>query len=282
VDDLKIPKFIGSLNDSASADIILAGFPYDCTSSFRSGSRFASREIRAYSYEAIESFSIYCHKDLGEIRFFDAGDLGMMFGNPADMVKQVKTVASKIMTQNRKLLGIGGEHLVTFPLYLATQEIYGGFTLVQLDAHADLRGEYSGDGLNHACVMKLCLDKGLKKLIQIGIRSCTKEECEIRDNEDRIIPLSSHKDLEDVLDTDEMIYLTVDVDFFDPAFFPGTGTPEAGGASFTDFIEILNLFRKKQIHIIGADIVEFAPDLDHSKISTAMAAKITRELLLVM
>ncbi len=271
---LSTGKFIASLNDPDKANIILAGFPYDSTASFRSGSRFASREIRIYSQETIESFSFHLEKDLNEINFFDAGDMEIMIGDPATAVKKINKVALNLIKDSKKLLAIGGEHLVTFPLYLAAREIYGDFTLLQLDAHADLRETYLDSEYSHACVMNLCLKNNLKKLVQLGVRSCTKEEHRKINTDSRIIPLHNY--------SGEKIYLSLDVDFFDPAYFPATGTPEAGGASFNDLLMILKTLQTKKANIIGADIIEFIPDLDFTKECTAFAAKIIREILLVM
>jgi len=279
---LSTGKFIASLNDPDKANIILAGFPYDSTASFRSGSRFASREIRIYSQETIESFSFHLEKDLNEINFFDAGDMEIMIGDPATAVKKINKVALNLIKDSKKLLAIGGEHLVTFPLYLAAREIYGDFTLLQLDAHADLRETYLDSEYSHACVMNLCLKNNLKKLVQLGVRSCTKEEHRKINTDSRIIPLHNYSELENVIETGEKIYLSLDVDFFDPAYFPATGTPEAGGASFNDLLMILKTLQTKKANIIGADIIEFIPDLDFTKECTAFAAKIIREILLVM
>jgi agmatinase len=279
---LSTGRFIGSLDDPSKANIILAGFPYDSTASFRSGSRFASREIRSYSQETIESFSFYLNKDLDEINFFDAGDMEIMIGDPAIAIKKIRKKALNLIKNNKKLLAVGGEHLVTFPLYLAAREIFGDFTLLQLDAHADLRETYLDSEFSHACVMNLCLENNLKKLIQLGIRSCSNEEHQKINNDSRIISLQDYSELENVIETAEKIYLSLDVDFFDPAYFPATGTPEAGGASFNDLLMILKTLQSKKANIIGADIVEFIPDLDFTKSCTAFAAKVIREILLVM
>ena len=275
-------KFIDSLDSINDADIVLAGFPYDGTSSYRSGSRFAAREIRSYSYEAIEDFSFHLHKGLDSVKFFDAGDMELMVGDPQTAIENMQTAANSIIRTGKKLLAIGGEHLITLPLFLATQKIHGDFTLLQLDAHADLRPEYADNQLSHASVMNLCLQNNLTKLIQIGVRSGTKEEYQMRQNDQRIIPLTNINGLAKIINKNEKIYLSLDVDFFDPAQFPATGTPEAGGASFDDFIKILQILLDKQVNLIGADINEFIPDLDHTKISTSMAAKLVREILLTL
>lgn len=296
-----LTRFIGSRPTMEGCDIVMAGIPYDATSSFRAGSRFAPREIRAYSDEALEDFSFHCDRSLADISFFDAGDLPLMVGNPSLMVSEVRrsvlelTVGSpevaengagktayELTLTNRRLLAIGGEHLVTYPVFLALREIYPDFTILQLDAHADLRERYAGDALSHSSVMRLCLQEGLKRLVQYGVRSGTREEYLMRQKDDRIVPAAGIADIEKVLKEGELVYLSIDLDFFDPAFMPGTGTPEAGGNTFRDYLDILALLRRRNIHLIGADVVELTPDIDHSKASTAFAAKVVRELLLAM
>lgn len=296
-----ICRFIGSRAGIEGCDIVLVGIPYDGTSSFRSGSRFGPREIRAYSDEGMEDFSFYCNRGLDEISFFDIGDLPLMVGNPGLMVRDVKRSALELMIgspevietaahktayeltlTNRRLLSIGGEHLITYPLFLAMKEVYPEFTVIQLDAHADLRERYAGDHLSHSSVMKLCLQEGLKKLIQFGVRSGTREEYKLRQQDRRIIPAKSVAEMEAALAEGESVYLSVDLDFFDPAFMSGTGTPEAGGYSFPDYLDILRMLKAKKVHLIGADVVELAPDIDATKASTVFAAKVVRETLLTM
>ncbi len=299
-----ICRFIGSRPVIEGCDIVLVGVPYDGTSSFRSGSRFGPREIRAYSDEGMEDFSFHCNRGLDEMAFFDIGDLPLMVGNPGLMVREVKKSALELMvgnpdvTQgghgeahktayeltltNRRLLSVGGEHLITYPLFLALKEVYPEFTVIQLDAHADLRERYAGDHLSHSSVMKLCLQEGLKKLVQFGVRSGTREEYKMRQQEHRIIPAKSVAEMAASIKEGELVYLSVDLDFFDPAFMPGTGTPEAGGHSFHDYLGVLQMLKAKKVHCIGADVVELAPDIDPTKASTVFAAEVVRETLLMM
>ncbi len=278
----RIDKFLCSLPSIDDAEIVIAGFPYDCTASYRAGARFAPRDIRSCSAVAIESFSFYFARDLEEVNFFDAGDMDIMLGDPGEMVEQVQETASDLLKSVPKLIGIGGEHLITYPLFLATKKKNPHFSILHLDAHADLAENLFGATLSHGTVMYLCLQNGLDKLVQYGIRSGSKEEYYMRKEDSRIIPAVTIEEIDEALTEGEKIYLSLDFDFFDPGYFPGTGTPEAGGASFDDYIRILKLLKIKQIEIIGADIVELAPEIDHSKTSTAFAAKVLRETLICM
>ncbi len=278
----EIARFIESKDNINESDIILIGVPYDCTSSFRAGSRFAMREIRNYAWEGIEDFSFHFGLGLDQVQFTDIGDLPVMVGNPASMVENVKEEISAILDCNKRLLTVGGEHLITYPVYLSHREKYENITVIQLDAHADLRDGYAGDSLSHASVMKLCLDSGLNKLIQWGIRSGTREEYLLRKQDNRIYPVDDVAELDDIINEGDNIYLTIDVDFFDPGYFSGTGTPEPGGKGYNDFLSFLDKLIERKVNLIGADVVELAPEIDTTKVSTIFAAKILRELLLTM
>ena len=265
------------------ADLIIAGFSYDCTASFRPGARFGPKELRNYPTEGLETFSFYFGEDVEEVAFYDAGDMPARYGDPAPMIEAYRSAAEELIRRGKRLIALGGEHLITYPIYLATQQVQGDFTLLHLDAHADLAViDYLGERVSHGTVMNLCLEKGLKKLIQYGIRSGTKAEYDMRENDNRIIPSKNLLDVADSLAEKERIYLSLDVDYFDPAFVSGTGTPEAGGGSFGDYIEVLRMLRTKKVTIIGADIVELAPELDASRNSTVFVGKVLRELLLTM
>ncbi len=275
--------FYGGTDSIEEADIVLAGFSYDCTASFRAGTRFGPRDLRTYPGDGLETFSFYFGEDVMDVAYHDAGDMEPVYGDPMPMIDTYRDAVEGLITKERRLLAIGGEHLVTYPFFLATKKLYGDFTMVHLDAHADLAViNHVGSRVSHGTVMNLCLEAGLKKLVQYGIRSGERNEWNMRRNDPRIIPAESIDELVDSLEPAEKIYLTIDVDFFDPAFVPGTGTPEAGGASFDDFIKILKRLRKKKVSIIGADIVELAPELDPSRNSTVFVGKVLRELLLTM
>jgi len=274
--------FFGSMDSIDGADMVLMGIPYDCTASFRPGARFAPREIRNYAIEGIEEFSFHFGKSIDEISFYDAGDLPVMCGSPAAMVEEVREAAESFISKGKRLVSLGGEHLVTFPLFMAYKKHYSEFTFLHLDAHADLREGFLGDDLSHASVMNLCLKNGLSRIIQYGIRSGSREEFEMRKSDSRIVSALTIDDIEKALRPGENIYFSIDVDFFDPGFFPGTGTPEPGGFAYNDFLRIADILKKKNVKIIGADIVELAPQIDATGNSTVFAAKLLRDLLFCM
>ncbi|HEY1406794.1 MAG TPA: agmatinase [Spirochaetota bacterium] len=274
--------FFGSKDSVDDADIVLMGIPYDCTASFRPGARFAPREMRSYALEGIEEFSFALERSIEECSFYDAGDLPVICGAPSVMVERARAAAAQFVDQGKRMLTLGGEHLITYPVFLAYAAHSTDFTILHLDAHADLREGYLGDDLSHASVMNLCLKKGLPKLIQYGIRSGSREEFEMRRTDARIVAAQTLSDIEKALSPGEKVYLSIDVDFFDPGFFPGTGTPEPGGYSYNEFLSVVKILEKRNVKLVGADIVELAPQIDSTGNSTVFAAKLLRDLLIVM
>jgi agmatinase len=179
-----------------------------------------------------------------------------------------------------KPLMLGGEHSISSGAVAAVAEQHPDLVLVQLDAHADLRNEWLGSHHSHACAMRRCLEVlPSQQLLQIAIRSGTSEEFKELHRSDRLISVQDIPERMNAL-RGRPIYLTVDLDWFDPAVMPGTGTPEPGGFLWSDFAAVINELRHH--HLMGADVVELAPQLDSSGISSVLAAKVTRSLLLLM
>lgn len=274
-----IETFIACDASLEEASTVLFGAPYDSTTSYRPGTRFASRAIRGESF-GLETYSPYQDKDLEDIKVFDSGDLELSFGRVDLALADIKKRTSEILALQKRPFMIGGEHLVTLPAVEATFEQYPDLQVIQFDAHTDLREDYLEAKLSHATVIRRIHDfLGDGKIHQFGIRSGEREEFEFAKAHTHL-----HKyNLSDLKETvialkDTPIYLTIDLDVFDPAAFPGTGTPEAGGIFFNEFIEALDLL--KQLNIVALDVNELSPALDQSGASTALACKVVRELLL--
>lgn len=274
-------NFIACDSNYKDSKIVLLGAPFDSTVSNKPGSRFAPNAIRLESY-GLETYSPYQDLDLCDMRIFDSGDIELPFGNAKKALKLIKERSKKILSDNKIPFLIGGEHLVTLGQFEAVYEKYNDVCIIHLDAHTDLREDYLGEKLSHATVIRRCYDLvGDNKIYQFGIRSGERYEFEFANKHNYINKFN--------LDTiDEItkklkgknVYLTIDLDVLDPSFFPGTGTPEAGGVSFNELINAIRGF--KDLNIVGLDVVELAPDYDLSRISTAIACKIIRELLLVL
>ena len=269
-------NWMGQNPDYASSDIIMLGMPFDGTVSYRPGSRFAPEQIRLASW-GLEEYSPYFDKHLEDCNFHDAGDLEFPLGNTKKSLDVIRQNVEEIYKDGKRVFGIGGEHLVTLPEIQAISKYVDNLAIVHFDAHTDLREEYLGEPLSHSAVIRHSAEIiRFENLKQIGIRSGMKEEFELMKKYNTLI--HEHKEL-DVF-KDKNIFITVDLDVLDTSIMPGTGTPEVGGL---DFNQLVGWFKYlSQFNIIGADVVELAPDYDASGASTAVATKVIRELLMAV
>lgn len=277
--DRNIHTFIGCDSSYEDSNIVIFGAPFDGTTSYRPGTRFASAAMRNESY-GIETYSPYLDRDLSEIHVFDGGDLEFGFGNPEKPLRVIQEYVSEILADTKLPVMLGGEHLVTLGAMRAVVKKYPDLHIVHFDAHADLRDDYLGDQLSHAAVMRRCWDLvGDNRIEQFGIRSGDKEEFlwgrehmhTHKFNLDGVESLSSKIG-------QAPVYFTIDLDVLDPAAFPGTGTPEAGGVSFMELMKAASEVLK--LNVVALDMVELSPPYDPSGCSTATACKLLREFLL--
>ena len=278
-----IETFIGCDGDYDYAQIVLFGAPFDSTTSFRPGARFGSAAIRHESF-GLETYSPYQDKDLTDIKVFDCGDLELCFGSAEAALKDIEEKAGEILFDGKMPFLIGGEHLVTLGAVRAVAERYPNLHIIHFDAHADLRDDYLGAQLSHACVMRRCHElTGDGRIHQFCIRSGDRAEFAFAKAHTDMHKFSFDglKELTEKLAEEHTpVYLTIDLDCLDPALFCGTGTPEAGGVSFTELLDAILTVSKT--NIVGADVNELAPMLDASGASTAAACKIVREMLLAL
>ena len=278
-----VETFIGCGADYDSARIVLFGAPFDSTTSFRPGARFGSSAIRHESF-GLETYSPYQDRDLEEIRVFDCGDLELCFGSAEAALRDIEEKTDEILADGKLPFLIGGEHLVTLGAVRAAVKKYPDLHIIHFDAHADLRDDYLGAKLSHACVMRRCHElTGDGRIHQFCIRSGEKAEFTFA---------AAHTDMhkfsfdglrelaEKLARENTPVYLTVDLDCLDPSLFCGTGTPEAGGVRFTELLDAVLAAAKT--NIVGADVNELAPMLDTSGASTAAACKVVREMLLAI
>lgn len=278
-----VETFIGCEADYDAARIVLFGAPFDSTTSFRPGARFGSAAIRHESF-GLETYSPYQDKDLEDISVFDCGDLELCFGSAESALADIEKTAAQIVNDHKLPLLIGGEHLVTLANVRAVLAKYPGLHIIHFDAHADLRDDYLGATLSHACVMRRCFDLvGDGRIHQFCIRSGERAEFAFAKEHTDMHPFD-FDGLEaltaQLQKNNTPVYLTVDLDCLDPSVFPGTGTPEAGGVTFPQLLTSLLLVSRT--NVVGADINELAPMLDTSGASTACACKVLREMLLAL
>ncbi|MDD7429573.1 MAG: agmatinase [Oscillospiraceae bacterium] len=273
--------FIGCDSDYDSAGIVIFGAPFDSTTSYRPGTRFGSSAIRRESF-GIETYSLKQDKDLTDYNIFDSGDIELCFGSPERALDDIEERAAEILRDGKLPFMLGGEHLVTLGAVRAVRKKYDDLYIIQLDAHADLRDDYLGQKLSHACVMRRCHELvGDGHIFQFGIRSGDRDEF-VFAKEHTVMNPHSLDGMEKLADTlaGKNVYLTIDMDVIDPSEFPGTGTPEAGGVSYNTLLDAL--FTLKGLNITGIDINELSPHYDPSGRSTALACKLLRELLLML
>ena len=274
-----IQTFIGCDAEYSDSKIVIFGAPFDSTTSYRPGTRFASAAMRNESY-GIETYSPYQDKDLLDVSVFDGGDLELCFGSPESALSDIEGMTDKILSDGKTPLMIGGEHLVTLGAVRAAVKKYPDLHIVHFDAHADLRDDYLGLKLSHACVLRRCHEiVGDGRIFQFGIRSGDREE--FYWGKDHVYTNKFNFDTIETLKEkigDKPVYFTLDLDVLDPSCFPGTGTPEAGGVTFTQLMKAIETVSK--LNIVALDMNELSPMLDQSGSSTALACKLLREILL--
>lgn len=277
-----VQTFIGCDSEYDSAKIVLFGAGFDGTTSFRPGTRFAPSAIRNESF-GIETYSPYQDKDMTDYSYFDSGDLELPFGSVRRTIADIAMRTDTILSDGKIPFMIGGEHLVTLGAVMAAKDKAEDLYIIHFDAHADLRDDYLGQPLSHACVLRRCHELvGDGHIFQFGIRSGDREEF-VFASEHTEMNKFDFSGLEEVVEKlkGKKVYFTLDLDVLDPSVFPGTGTPEAGGVTFDELRKAVTLVCS-QLDIVGCDVNELSPHYDQSGASTAVACKIIREMLLAL
>ncbi|MGP4059203.1 agmatinase [Halobacillus sp. H74] len=275
--------FIMSRASEEAAEAVIYGMPMDWTVSFRPGSRFGPNRIREASI-GLEEYSPYLDKHLEEVLYHDAGDLLLPFGNPARSLDIIEGYIEELLDKGKFPLGLGGEHLATWPVIKAMYRKYPDLALIHIDAHADLREEYEGEVLSHSTpVRKACGLIGPENIYSFGIRSGMREEFQFAEMSG--MHMSKFEVLEPLKEilpelAGRPVYVTVDIDVLDPAYAPGTGTAEAGGISSKELLASIHAIAGSELDIVGADLVEVAPVYDPTEKTPIAASKFVREMLL--
>ncbi len=257
------------------------GCPLDHTSTFRSGSDLAPNAIRQAS-DSIETYSPFLDRDLVDMKFADLGDTVFSDKNLEGALLEIESFAANVLASGSKPLALGGEHTVTLPIVRALNNFFDDFMVIHLDAHTDLRQDYEGASLNHATVIRRVVELiGPDRLMQFGIRSGTRQEFQwMRDNKTLYQWEEGSEKSVLKLVRDRKVYVTLDLDVMDPACLPGTGNPESGGWFYNDMERFFRMLTS--MNMVGADVVELNPRLDQTGMSSVLAAKIVRELLLIL
>jgi len=274
-------KFLFANSEKDDADVSIFGMPFDSTTSFKPGTRFGPRAIRDASYN-LEFYSMALERNISDIKIFDAGDTDF-YTNPQLAISEISNKTKDLLRANKFIVGVGGEHTVSYGIVQAMKEIYKDVAVIQFDAHADLREEYDFEKFSHACVMNLIGSNiGFENIYQFGIRSADEEELKFAEKAN-FFPLHKYGvpeilEILDELNIDKKVYVTIDIDVLDPAFAPGVGTPEPGGITSDEIFKIL--YALKKFDVAGFDVVEVNPMTDISGITAMLAAKLIREGIL--
>ncbi|MBA2664668.1 MAG: agmatinase [Bradymonadaceae bacterium] len=285
-------SFIGSAQSAEGVRNVLFGIPMDFTCCFRAGTRLGPKEIRYFS-DNLETYSVEQGRELREDSFFDAGDVELPFGNAAGSLEAIDAAVEAILASGKRPIALGGEHLVTAGIIRAIGRHYPDVVILHIDAHFDLRETYAGQALSHATALRQCWNTlgfstsdSPSRLVQLGIRSGPREEAIFAREHILQLQVEGALDVRRQLESvrqmwgDRPVYCTFDIDALDPAFAPGTGTPEAGGLSSREALEIMRFLPR--FNLVGFDLVEVSPVLDHAGITSALAAKMIRELLIAL
>lgn len=276
-----VETFIGCDADYKDARIVLFGAPFDSTTSFRPGTRFAPHAIRSESF-GLETYSPWLDRDLEDISVFDSGDIELCIGSADKALDQISERTATILVDGKIPFMIGGEHLVTLGAFREVFKKYPNVHIIHFDAHTDLRDDYLDVKLSHACVIRRCHDLvGDGRIHQFGIRSGERPEWQwARAGHTDLHPFNFEGLAEVVKGLGNVpVYFTIDLDVMDPSVFPGTGTPEYGGVTFMQLFEAIKIVCGG-CNIVGLDVNELCPTYDQTGASTAAACKIIRELLL--
>lgn len=276
----KLADFMAASSNYEEADTVIVGVPMDFTVSYRPGTRMGPQQIRTVSY-GIEEYSFYTNQDLRDYNFCDLGDMALPFGNVDKSLQIIEQVARKLSSDGKFVIYLGGEHLISWPLIKVYAETYPDLAVLHFDAHADLRQNYLGEINSHATVMRRVCEKiGGKNLYQFGIRSGERDEYEYAQANTNIFINRLLEPLAEVVKSlgQRPVYITLDIDVVDPAFAPGTGTPEPGGCSSKDIIEAVVMM--SSLNVVGMDLVEISPVNDRSDRTAILGAKLVRESIL--
>lgn len=275
--------FIKSHPNFEESQAVLYGMPMDWTVSYRPGSRFGPTRIREVSI-GLEEYSVYLDRELEDVKFFDAGDIPLPFGNPQKSIDMIENFVEKILAADKFPFGIGGEHLVSWPVMKAVFKKYPDLAVIHMDAHTDLREDYEGESLSHSTpIRKIAEHIGPHNVFSFGIRSGMKEEFDWAKKVGmHISKFEVHKPLTEILPklAGRPVYVTIDIDVLDPAHAPGTGTVDCGGITTKELLASIHEIAKSEVRVVGADLVEVAPIYDPSEQTANTASKLIREMIL--
>lgn len=270
------------LADYAKARFAVLPIPYDATTSYQAGTRNGPEAILSAS-RVLEEMDEELFVETYRHGIVTMSPVTVDVSGPEAMHRNILEAARRIVADGKFLLGLGGDHSVTSALYKAHAERYGKLSMLQIDAHLDLRDAYEHSPYSHASVMRRVLEAGVESIVPVGIRNvCAEELALVREQKINMVTARSCRDSNDWIETvvdalSDSVYVSVDIDGFDPAFAPGTGTPEPGGLDWYQVTDLLRAVscRKK---IVGADIVEVMP-IPGQNVTEFLAARLAYKIM---
>ncbi|OXM75078.1 agmatinase [Amycolatopsis sp. KNN50.9b] len=302
VDATRVPRYGGDttfarlprLTDVPDADVVVWGVPFDSGVSYRPGARFGPNHVRQSSRLLRPYNPALDVEPFGRVQVADGGDLGV---NPFDLDEAIATVESgarELSGTRRRLLTVGGDHTIALPLLRVQHERHGPVAVLHFDAHLDTWDTYFGAPHTHGTPFRRAAEEGLIDFAHsahVGIRGPLYARLDLDESEKLGFAAVHCRDfarqpLDDIIERvrtrlgNRPVYVSLDIDVLDPAFAPGTGTPEAGGLSSMQLLEVLRGL--DGLNVVGADVVEVSPAYDHAEITGIAAAHVVYELLSVL
>jgi agmatinase len=259
-----------------TATVVLAGIPFDQNSSFMKGAAMAPARIREVLQAGATNLCAETGMDLGTAEaFLDQGDI--IIANAPGWIEEIENKIFYFLQNNTRVVSLGGDHAITYPILKAYGRRYKNLNIIQLDAHPDLYDEFDGNRYSHASPFaRIMEEKLIQRLVQIGIRTVNAHQRkQIERFGVEVIEMRNFV-ADKVLRFNDPVYVSIDLDVLDPAFAPGVSHHEPGGMSSRQLIEFLH---KLEAPIVGADIVEYNPRRDPSEITAMLAVKLLKEIV---
>jgi agmatinase len=299
IDASKTPRFAGPasfarlprLDQVPRADIVVAGVPFDSGVSYRPGARFGPTHVRESS-RLLRPYNPAMDVSPFEVaQVADAGDIAVNPFNIHEAIETIEAAAVELTADGTRLVTIGGDHTIALPLLRAAAHRHGPVALVHFDAHLDTWDTYFGAEYTHGTPFRRAVEEGIvdtEALSHVGTRGPLYGKKDLEDDRRFGFGIVTSSDVYyqgvvEIIDKlrqrlgDRPVYVSIDIDVLDPAHAPGTGTPEAGGITSRELLEILRGFRG--LNLIGADVVEVAPAYDHAEITGVAAAHVAYDLV---
>jgi len=276
-------RYMGALAAGERGEAALVGIPFDGTSSFRPGARFGPNAIREGSH-SLEKFGPFCDRDLSNMDYIDLGDLELEPDSVESMTDKVYTVVGEILDKDMRPVILGGEHIVSVGAIKRMVQNYPDLVVLQLDAHFDLKDEYSDDVISHTSVIQQIVDLiTSERLYRISVHAVSREESINAGIKMSLGFNGGLHDIERVLELipkDKPLYVSLDMDVFDPSLVPSVSNPGPIGLTYREFVQLVRGLAYWKL--VGFDIVELTPQYDQTGVSSVVAASVVRDLMMCM